>query len=30
MEELYKKAWDKIINAENILLVAHINPDGDA
>jgi phosphoesterase RecJ-like protein len=30
MKELYKKAWDKIINAKNILLVAHINPDGDA
>jgi phosphoesterase RecJ-like protein len=30
MTQLYKNAWDKIKNAKNILLVAHINPDGDA
>jgi phosphoesterase RecJ-like protein len=30
MEKLYKKTWEKIVNAENILFVAHVNPDGDA
>ena len=30
MTQLYKNAWDQIKNAKNILLVAHINPDGDA
>jgi len=26
---MYKKAWDKIINARYICLVSHIHPDGD-
>ena len=30
MLELFKKAWDKIIEAKNIVLISHINPDGDA
>jgi phosphoesterase RecJ-like protein len=30
MKELFKQAWDKIKNADNIVLVSHINPDGDA
>ncbi|GAB6074175.1 DHH family phosphoesterase [Nautilia lithotrophica] len=28
--EIYKQIWDKIEKADNILLIAHINPDGDA
>jgi len=28
--DLYKKIWDKIENSDNILLIAHMNPDGDA
>jgi len=28
--ELFKKVWEKIINSNNILLISHINPDGDA
>ena len=28
--EIYKQIWDKIEKAENIMLIAHINPDGDA
>jgi phosphoesterase RecJ-like protein len=28
--EIYKQIWDKIQQADNILLIAHINPDGDA
>jgi len=28
--EIYKQIWDKIQKADNILLIAHINPDGDA
>ncbi len=28
--EIYKQIWDEIKKADNILLVAHINPDGDA
>jgi phosphoesterase RecJ-like protein len=27
---LYKQVWEKIINSDNILLIAHVNPDGDA
>ncbi len=30
MKELFKKAWEKIKNSDNIVLIAHINPDGDA
>jgi len=30
MQELFKKAWDKIAQAQNIVLISHINPDGDA
>ena len=30
MKELFKKAWDKIKESNNIVLAAHINPDGDA
>ena len=30
MEKLFKKAWEKIKNSDNIVLIAHINPDGDA
>ena len=26
----FKTVWEKIINANNILLVSHVNPDGDA
>jgi len=26
----FKKAWEKILEAKNIVLVSHINPDGDA
>lgn len=26
---MYKKAWQTIIGAEHILLVSHVNPDGD-
>ncbi|MDX1809810.1 MAG: bifunctional oligoribonuclease/PAP phosphatase NrnA [Sulfurospirillaceae bacterium] len=26
---MYKKAWQTIIDAEHILLVSHVNPDGD-
>jgi phosphoesterase RecJ-like protein len=28
--EIYKQIWNEIEKAENILLIAHINPDGDA
>jgi len=28
--EIHKQIWDKIQKADNILLVAHVNPDGDA
>jgi phosphoesterase RecJ-like protein len=28
--EIYKKIWERIEKADNILLIAHINPDGDA
>ena len=28
--EIYEQIWDKIEKADNILLIAHINPDGDA
>jgi phosphoesterase RecJ-like protein len=28
--DLYKEVWKKIENSDNILLVSHINPDGDA
>jgi len=28
--EIYKEIWQKIIKADNILLLAHVNPDGDA
>jgi len=30
MNNLYKEVWDKIKSAENIMLIAHVNPDGDA
>ena len=30
MQELFKKAWEKIEESKNIVLAAHINPDGDA
>jgi len=30
MLELFKKAWEKIENAKNIVLISHVNPDGDA
>jgi len=30
MQELFKNAWEKIESAENIILISHINPDGDA
>ena len=30
MQELFKNAWEKIESAENIVLISHINPDGDA
>ena len=30
MQELFKKAWEKIKESKNIVLAAHINPDGDA
>ena len=30
MKELFHKAWEKIKNSDNIVLIAHINPDGDA
>jgi phosphoesterase RecJ-like protein len=28
--DLYKKVWGKIEESDNVLLIAHINPDGDA
>ena len=28
--DIYKQIWDEIKKAENIMLIAHINPDGDA
>jgi len=28
--EIYKKIWEEIKKADNILLIAHVNPDGDA
>ncbi len=28
--EIYKEIWERIKEADNILLIAHINPDGDA
>ena len=30
MQELFKKAWKKILESKHIVLAAHINPDGDA
>jgi len=30
MIELFKKAWKEIESAKNIVLISHINPDGDA
>ena len=27
---MYKEIWEKIENSDNIVLIAHINPDGDA
>ena len=30
MKQLFKKAWEKIKESNNIVLAAHINPDGDA
>jgi len=30
MIDLFKKAWEKIKEAKNIVLISHINPDGDA
>jgi len=26
---MYEEAWTNIINAKHILLVSHVNPDGD-
>ncbi|WP_456480067.1 DHH family phosphoesterase [Nautilia sp.] len=28
--DIYKKVWEEIEKADNIMLIAHINPDGDA
>jgi len=28
--DIYKQIWEKIEKADNILLIAHVNPDGDA
>ena len=28
--EIYKKIWDKIEESNNIVLISHVNPDGDA
>ena len=28
--KMYKKIWEKIENSNNIVLIAHVNPDGDA
>jgi phosphoesterase RecJ-like protein len=30
MDDLFKKAFEKIKEAKNIVLISHINPDGDA
>ncbi len=30
MTELFKKAWERIKEADSIVLISHINPDGDA
>ncbi len=30
MEKLFKETWEKIKNSDNIVLIAHTNPDGDA
>jgi len=27
---MYKKIWDKIKDSDNIVLISHVNPDGDA
>ncbi len=27
---MYKKIWNKVIESDNIVLIAHVNPDGDA
>ena len=27
---MYKKIWDKIVESNNIVLISHVNPDGDA
>jgi len=27
---LYRKIWDKILESNNIVLISHVNPDGDA
>jgi len=28
--KIYKQIWEKIVDSKNILLISHINPDGDA
>ena len=30
MQEIFKEAWEKIKKSDNIVLIAHLNPDGDA
>ncbi len=30
VQKIFKQAWEKIKNSDNIVLIAHINPDGDA
>ena len=30
MQKIFKEAWEKIKKSDNIVLIAHINPDGDA
>ena len=30
MDNLFKEAWNKIEEADNIVLISHVNPDGDA
>jgi len=27
---MYKKIWNKIVESDNIVLISHVNPDGDA
>jgi len=30
VQKIFKEAWEKIKKSDNIVLIAHINPDGDA